>query len=63
MPIKLPEFVENPEPRCPVILLCDTSDSMRDNLSQRNCYFVLAKLEMLLGDRIFNFKTKQFFRS
>ncbi len=28
MPIGLPEFVENPEPRCPVILLCDTSGSM-----------------------------------
>lgn len=29
MPIGLPEFVENPEPRCPVILLCDTSGSMQ----------------------------------
>ncbi len=28
MPIVLQEFVENPEPRCPVILLCDTSSSM-----------------------------------
>ncbi len=28
MPVGLPEFVENPEPRCPVILLCDTSGSM-----------------------------------
>ncbi|WP_233220857.1 vWA domain-containing protein [Chlorogloea sp. CCALA 695] len=28
MPIGLPDFVENPEPRCPVILLCDTSGSM-----------------------------------
>ena len=28
MPIGLPEFVDNPEPRCPVILLCDTSGSM-----------------------------------
>lgn len=28
MPIGLPEFVENPEPRCPVILLCDTSSLM-----------------------------------
>jgi uncharacterized protein YegL len=28
MPIGLPEFVENPEPRCPVILLCDTSGSI-----------------------------------
>ncbi|MGL6338235.1 MAG: vWA domain-containing protein [Waterburya sp.] len=28
MPLCLPEFVENPEPRCPVILLCDTSGSM-----------------------------------
>lgn len=28
MPIGLPEFVENPEPRCPVIL-CDTSGSMQ----------------------------------
>jgi len=28
MPIGLPEFVDNLEPRCPVILLCDTSGSM-----------------------------------
>ncbi len=28
MPIGLPEFVDNPEPRCPVILLCDASGSM-----------------------------------
>jgi uncharacterized protein YegL len=28
MPLALPEFVDNPEPRCPVILLCDTSGSM-----------------------------------
>lgn len=28
MPVGLPEFVDNPEPRCPVILLCDTSGSM-----------------------------------
>lgn len=28
MPVGLPEFVDNPEPRCPVILMCDTSGSM-----------------------------------
>ena len=28
MPIGLPEFAENSEPRCPVILLGDTSGSM-----------------------------------
>ena len=28
MSIGLPEFVENPDSRCPVILLCDTSGSM-----------------------------------
>lgn len=28
MAVGLPEFVDNPEPRCPVILLCDTSGSM-----------------------------------
>lgn len=28
MPIHAIEFVENPEPRCPVVLLLDTSDSM-----------------------------------
>lgn len=29
MPVGLPEFFDNPaEPRCPVILLCDTSGSM-----------------------------------
>lgn len=28
MPVGLPEFVENPENRCPVILLLDTSNSM-----------------------------------
>ena len=25
MPVGLPEFVENPENRCPVVLLLDTS--------------------------------------
>ena len=28
MPVGMPEFVDNPEARCPVILLCDTSGSM-----------------------------------
>src|SRR5690242_10951353 len=28
MPVGLPEFAENPENRCPVILLLDTSASM-----------------------------------
>lgn len=28
MPVGMPEFVDNPEPRVPVILLCDTSGSM-----------------------------------
>jgi len=28
MPVGLPEFVDNPEPRCPVLLLLDTSYSM-----------------------------------
>jgi uncharacterized protein YegL len=28
MPVGLPEFVENPENRCPVILLLDSSGSM-----------------------------------
>lgn len=28
MPIGLPEIVDNTEPRCPVILLCNTSGSM-----------------------------------
>ncbi len=28
MPVGMPEFVDNPEPRCPVILLCDTSGPM-----------------------------------
>lgn len=28
MPVGLPEFVENPENRCPVVLLLDTSGSM-----------------------------------
>ncbi|MBW4497752.1 MAG: VWA domain-containing protein [Oscillatoria princeps RMCB-10] len=28
MPVGKPEFVDNPEPRCPVILLLDTSGSM-----------------------------------
>lgn len=29
MPVGQPEFVDNPEPRCPVILLLDTSGSMQ----------------------------------
>ena len=28
MPVGQPEFVDNPEPRCPVVLLLDTSSSM-----------------------------------
>ncbi len=28
MPVGLPEFVGNPESRCPVVLLLDTSGSM-----------------------------------
>lgn len=31
MPVGQPEFVDNPEPRCPVILLLDTSKSMEGN--------------------------------
>lgn len=32
MPVVKPEFVDNPEPRCPVILLLDNSDSMSGQL-------------------------------
>lgn len=30
MPVGQPEFVDNPEPRCPVVLLIDTSGSMEN---------------------------------
>ncbi|MBW4518540.1 MAG: VWA domain-containing protein [Scytolyngbya sp. HA4215-MV1] len=37
MPVGLPEFVENPENRCPVILLLDTSSSMSGQPIQELC--------------------------
>ncbi|MCM1984314.1 vWA domain-containing protein [Lyngbya confervoides] len=43
MPVGLPEFVENPENRCPVILLLDTSTSMMGDPVQ----------ELMQGVRIF----------
>src|SRR4030095_8612793 len=30
IPFPEPEFVDNPEPRCPCVLLLDTSGSMKD---------------------------------
>lgn len=37
MSLNLAEFVDNPEPRCPVILVLDTSDSMKgDPISELN---------------------------
>jgi uncharacterized protein YegL len=30
IPFPDPEFVDNPEPRCPCVLLLDTSGSMKD---------------------------------
>lgn len=34
MAVGMPEFVENPENRCPVILLLDTSGSRQVSLSK-----------------------------
>ncbi|MFM7189737.1 MAG: vWA domain-containing protein [Microcystaceae cyanobacterium] len=49
MPVGLPEFVENPENRCPVILLVDTSRSMGGRPLQ----------ELIEGLRIFKEEVEQ----
>ena len=49
MPVGLPEFVENPENRCPVILLVDTSRSMGGRPLQ----------ELIEGLRIFKEEVQQ----
>jgi uncharacterized protein with von Willebrand factor type A (vWA) domain len=35
VPFPEPEFVDNPEPRCPCVLLLDTSGSMNDERQSR----------------------------
>lgn len=49
MPLELPEFIENPESRCPVILLLDASASMSDHIQELN-RGVAAFKEDLLSD-------------
>jgi uncharacterized protein YegL len=50
MPVGLPEFVENPENRCPVILLLDTSSSMSGQPIQELCRGVGVFKEDVLRD-------------
>jgi uncharacterized protein YegL len=50
MPLGLPEFIENPESRCPVILLLDASASMSGQPIQELNRGVAAFKEDLLSD-------------
>ncbi len=50
MPVGLPEFVENPENRCPVILLLDTSTSMEGRPIQELARGVRVFKEDVLRD-------------
>ncbi len=50
MPLGLPESVENPENRCPVILLLDTSGSMSDQFIQELNRGLAAIKEDVLKD-------------
>jgi uncharacterized protein YegL len=50
MPVGLPEFVENPENRCPVLLLLDTSGSMAGEPIQELNRGIAAFKEDVLKD-------------
>jgi hypothetical protein len=50
MPVGFPEFVENPENRCPVILLLDTSGSMSGQPIQQLNRGIAAFKEDVLKD-------------
>jgi uncharacterized protein YegL len=50
MPVGLPEFVENPENRCPVLLLLDTSGSMAGEPIQELNRGIAAFKEDILKD-------------
>lgn len=50
MPVGLPEFFENPENRCPVILLLDTSGSMSGKPIQELNQGIAAFKEDVLRD-------------
>src|SRR5215218_5893507 len=48
VPFGLAEFAENPEPRCPCVLLLDTSSSMRGGpINELNAGLVTFKDELL----------------
>jgi uncharacterized protein YegL len=47
IPFPDPEFVDNPEPRCPCVLLLDTSGSMND---ERKVSTALSPVQQLLHD-------------
>ena len=48
MPFGAPEFAENPEPRCPCLLLLDTSQSMQGNrIAELNAGLLSFKDELL----------------
>ncbi len=50
MPVGFPEFVENPENRCPVLLLLDTSGSMAGEPIQELNRGIAAFKEDVLKD-------------
>jgi len=49
VPFPDPEFVDNPEPRCPCVLLLDTSGSMND---EKKVVHALSPVEKLLNDSL-----------
>jgi uncharacterized protein YegL len=49
VPFPEPEFVDNPEPRCPCVLLLDTSGSMSD---ERTVAVALSPVQQLLNDSL-----------
>jgi uncharacterized protein YegL len=49
VPFPEPEFVDNPEPRCPCVLLLDTSGSMND---ERVVSTALSPVQQLLQDSL-----------
>ncbi|MFN0119579.1 MAG: vWA domain-containing protein [Blastocatellia bacterium] len=55
IPYPDPEFVDNPEPRCPCVLLLDTSGSMKD---EKSITQALSPVQRLLGNEIATRKTR-----
>lgn len=51
IPFPEPEFVDNPEPRCPCVLLLDTSGSMKDE-RQVAVWTALSPIQRLMNDSV-----------